>query len=510
MTNVAQLAELTLAHLRLSVWALCLGAAISIPLGVFASTRPRLERATLAIASVVQTIPGLALLAVMVPALAALSRVGLPIPSIGMLPAVLGLTLYSVLPMLRNTVVGLSEVSPAIKEAARGIGMTPRQQLVQVELPLAAPIIVAGVRTATVWTVGMATLATPVGGSGLGDLIFLGLQIRDHGAVLLGCLGSAALALSLDGLIRLAERGIRERRRGLSLGVAAIGGLLVLYTVGTPIAAALSSDGASEVRIGCKSFTEQHILGELLALEVRETGEEARVMRSLGSTVAFDALAAGEIDLYVDYTGTLYTQAMGRDRLPADRAAVLDEVRGWLAREHGIEVVARLGFENAYALAARRPADGGPRVTRLSELAPLAPSLSVGGDYELFGRGEWASVRETYGLTFREQRAMDPTLLYRAVADGQVDVIGAYTTDGRIDAFDLVVLEDDRGAIPPYDALLLASASFGATHPTVLEHLRRLDGAIDAERMRALNRAVDRDGRDVADVAREAQGGLDR
>src|SRR5690606_28438609 len=155
----------------------------------------------------------LALLAIMVPALASLSTLGLSVPSIGPLPAVLGLTLYSLLPMLRNTVVGLSEVDPRVLEAARGVGMSPSQQLRLIELPLAMPVIVAGVRTATVWTVGMATLATPVGASSLGDLIFAGLQTRDYTSVTAGCLGSAALALTLDGLIRSVERGVRTRRR---------------------------------------------------------------------------------------------------------------------------------------------------------------------------------------------------------------------------------------------------------------------------------------------------------
>ncbi len=496
-----RLLELSLAHLRLSLWALMLGAAISLPLGVLASRHEPLERAVLGVASVIQTIPGLALLAVMVPALASLGAIGLELPSIGALPAVLGLTLYSLLPILRNTVVGLREVDPAIKRAARGVGMTPRQQLLLVELPLAAPVIVAGLRTATVWTVGMATLATPVGAQSLGDLIFAGLQLRDHGAVLAGCLASAALALSLDALIRVAESGIRAGRRARWVPAASALGLLFGWALVSPLLHA--ADEAPSARIGAKPFTEQYILAELLAHRVAAaSGREPEVLHSLGSSVAFDALVAGDLDVYVEYTGTVWTASMGRDAVPDDREALYAQVRDWLDTEHGVVVLARLGFENAYALATRSAHDGGPGVTRIGQLAPLAPRLTIGGDYELFERGEWRSLTQTYGLAFEAQRTMDPSLLYEALGRGDVDVIGAYTTDGRVAAFDLVVLEDERGAIPPYDAIVIANGAFVARQPRVADALRALDGTIDDRAMRQMNRAVDVDGEEPRAVAR--------
>ncbi|MCB9593347.1 MAG: ABC transporter permease/substrate-binding protein [Sandaracinaceae bacterium] len=491
---------LALDHLRLSLWALLLGSAISLPLGVYAARRPRLERMVLGAASVIQTIPGLALLAIMVPALAWLGASGLPVPSIGPLPAVLGLTLYSLLPILRNTVVGLRGVDPAAKRAALGVGMTTTQSLRLVELPLATPTIVAGLRTATVWTVGMATLATPIGARSLGDLIFAGLQLRDHGAVLAGCLGSAALALVLDATIRAIESGARRRRPRQWAPAAALLATACAWAVLSPLAALGADDAAA--RIGAKPFTEQHVLAALVAERVEAAGATTETVGSLGSTVAFDALVAGDLDLYVEYTGTVWTASMHRDAVPADRERLYREVRDWLAAEHGVVIVARLGFENAYALATRSASNGGPGAATIGELAPLAPRLAVGGDYELFERGEWRSLESTYGLAFREQRAMDPTLLYDAVARGDVDVIGAYTTDGRVAAFDLVVLEDERGAIPPYDAILIANGDFAAREPAVIDALRALEGTIDDAAMREMNRAVDVDGAAPRDVAR--------
>jgi osmoprotectant transport system permease protein len=379
-------------------------------------------------------------------------------------------------------------------EAARGVGMTDLQQLRRVELPLALPVIVAGIRTATVWTVGMATLSTPVGATSLGNFIFSGLQTRNFAAVLVGSISAALLALTLDGLVLSLERGLRERRRGV-LG-AAIAAAIALYAyAGATLAGALHHHAQRPVAIGAKTFTEQYVLAELLARWIeREAGLPARISPSLGSTVAFDALRAGEIDLYVDYSGTLWTTVLHRDAPPPSRAAAIDEIRRVLREQDGIEVAAALGFENAYALAMREADAERLGVRTISDLAAIAGARAIGGDYEFFARPEWRALETTYGLRFREQRTMDPSLLYQAVASGGVDVISAYSTDGRIEALHLRVLEDDRHAIPPYDALVLTRRGLAQAEPGVAAALARLDGALDADRMRQLNRLVDQQG----------------
>jgi osmoprotectant transport system permease protein len=394
-------------------------------------------------------------------------------------------------------VVGLRGVDAAVLEAADGVGMTARQRLWRVELPLALPVIIAGVRTAAVWTVGMATLATPVGATGLGNYIFAGLQTRNVDAILVGCAAAAALALALDGLIQLLAAGVARRRRGLVAAAGlALAGLAIYAGAGLIRGAAA---GRADVVIGAKPFTEQYVLAEILAGRVGDaTGRSTAILPSLGSTVAFDALRAGDLDLYVDYSGTLWTTILGRTDRP-DRAALLAAVDGEL-RERGITVVGALGFENAYCLAMRR-ADAERRGIRsIADLARAAPDLRIGGDYEFFARAEWTALRATYGLRFAGQRTMDPSLMYQAAAAGDVDVISAYSTDGRIAAFDLVVLADDRGAIPPYDAVILAPADLSADLRAALQPLL---GAIDADAMRALNRAVDDQGRSPRAAARD-------
>jgi osmoprotectant transport system permease protein len=193
-------------HIRVSLAALALGLLVSFPLALVARNRPRLRGALLGFASIVQTVPGLALLALFYPlllALAALSAqwLGFSFSAFGFLPSVLALALYSMLPVLRNTITGLQGVDAAITEAAQGVGMTPRQSLLMVELPLALPVIMAGIRTAAVWVIGTATLSTPIGQTSLGNYIFAGLQTQNWVFVLFGCIAAAALALLVDGLL---------------------------------------------------------------------------------------------------------------------------------------------------------------------------------------------------------------------------------------------------------------------------------------------------------------------
>lgn len=490
--------ELGLAHLRLVLIALGFGVTLGVPLGVLAVRHKVWRRVALGGASLVQTIPGLALLAIMVPAFAATARfTGLRLPSIGVGPALVALVLYALLPIMRGVVVGVQGVDRATLEAARGVGMSPREQLLQVELPLALPSIVSGIRTATVWTVGMATLATPVGATSLGNLIFAGLQTRSPSDVALGCAAAAVLALLLDGLLANIEAGLRvearqsRRKRWLVSGLA-LAVVVVIASVGGNVGA---DQKAPSLRIGAKTFTEQFILAGILESTLNDFGR-TEVRASLGSSVVFDALASGDLDVYVEYTGTLWTTLLKRhDSVspPQMRA----ELERRLRSDYDVHLLAALGFENAYALLVR----GDESVQTISQLAP-ATERRFGGDYEFFARPEWVSLQARYGLAPLTKTTMDPSLLYDALRNREVDVIAGYTTDGRIDAFGLRVLSDDRNAIPPYDAVLLASGNFVRKHPRALLALQALEGKIDDAAMRSMNGAVDRDGLKPAAVAR--------
>jgi osmoprotectant transport system permease protein len=475
-------------HLQITLAALIVGVGLSVPLGLLAAWYRWLERPVVAVASVVQTVPGLAMLAAMVPLLAALG-----LPSIGPLPAFIGLVLYSALPVLQNTVAGIRGVDAASIEAARGLGMTRRQQLWRVELPLALPVILAGVRTATVWTVGAATLSTPVGATSLGNYIFAGLQTRNYTAIAVGCVAAATLALALDATVRVIAVLVEKRRAPVSVAIAIP--LAILAGI-----ASFVLRPEPPIAVGAKTFTEQYILAEVLARTIQEaTGERTIVRASLGSTVAFDALRNGDLDAYVDYTGTLWTTILDREP-PKDRRRQLDDLREALAAER-VVLVAALGFENTYALAMRSERAAALGVRGIGDLRAHG-ELSIGGDYEFFARPEWAAIRDHYALSFREQRSMDPSLMYEAARSGEVDVISAYSTDGRIAAYGLQVLDDGDHVIPPYDAVVLASEKLARRHAGAIEALGSLEGTIDASRMRELNRAVDEQGESPQAVAR--------
>src|SRR3954469_21898371 len=240
---LSHLADYLGSHLRVSIAALALGLAVSFPLALLARNRPSLRNLLLGFASVVQTVPGLALLALFYPLLLALAALtlrwfGLSFSAFGFLPAVLALALYSMLPVLRNTITGLNGVDASLIEAAKGVGMTPRQSLFQVELPLALPVMMAGIRTAAVWVIGTATLSTPIGQTSLGNYIFAGLQTQNWVFVLFGCLASAVLALLVDQLLALIESGLRHRSRfRAALGGIGIAALVAATLVPTMIRA---------------------------------------------------------------------------------------------------------------------------------------------------------------------------------------------------------------------------------------------------------------------------------
>ncbi len=485
----AQLPALLGGHLVLSASALVTGVALSVPLGMAASRSPRLGGTVLGTAGVIQTVPGLALLALMVAALGG---------TIGFLPAYLALALYSVLPILRNTVSGIAGVDPAVIEAAKGVGMTDRQRLFRVELPLAAPVMVAGIRTSAVWVVGTATLSTPVGAPSLGNYIFAGLQTRDSGSVVFGCVFAALLAIALDQLIRGAESAVRHRNRvrgalvGLGLVLLVGGGLSPLMLErGRPAGTGGPLAGV-HLTVGAKTFTEQYILARLLTRHLENQGARIERLENLGSTVLFDALSAGTVDLYVDYVGTLWTTILKRNA-PVGRVQMLAEVQSFLRDNHGIRVFAGLGFENAYAFAMTRERAEGMGARSIADLARLPAGLTIGGDPEFFARPEWRRVRDAYGLHGQATRGMDSTFMYGAVRDGEVDIITAYTTDARIDAFDLRLLRDPQQAFPPYDAVLLLSPR-AAQMPALAEALAPLADAIPTGLMRAANGRVDQHG----------------
>ncbi len=491
---IAMLPDRLAAHLGVSAAAIGLAILVSVPTVMLLVARPKLRGWVLAGAAVIQTVPALALLALFYPLLLAIGGItqrvaGFGIPALGLLPSLLALALYALLPLVRGGVDGLASVPPETLDAADGIGMTRQQRLIQVELPLAAPIVMGGLRVAAVWTIGAATLATTVGQKSLGDLIFAGLQIEDWALVVTGCLAAAFLAIITDMALWRIETGLAERAwgkclLGLGLLVALVSGVVGWYAAER----APQEAGQRPVVIGAKSFSEQYILAELVAEKLRAQGIPVTIRSGLGSVIAFRALAAGDIDVYVDYTGTLWDNALG-NKVPAPRGVMLNTLRRELPKQFKVEIAASLGFENAYALAMRRADADRLGVETLADLATAAPRLAMATDTEFQSRLEWRALQAAYGLKFKRLTSYTPTLMVRALTSGEADVITAFSSDGRIAADDLKLLTDPRAALPAYDAVLL----IGPRRPDLKARLAGLEGKIPVEAMREANWQVDRD-----------------
>jgi len=480
------LGEKLAAHVLLSASALALGIAVALPLAIWASRNAAVARVALGFASLVQTIPALALLALFFPVLLSLRAVfGEGLPTLGFLPALLALALYALLPILRNAVTARAEMDAGVLDAADAVGMTGWQKLRLVEAPLAAPYVMAGIRTAAVWTIGAATLSTTVGQPSLGDPIFAGLQTQDWSLVLAGCIASAGLALAADGLLALVERGLKTRRPGLAwTGAALIAlGLIAALVPGR------SGDARDTVVIGAKNFSEQYILARVIGDRLERAGYAITYREGLGSAVIHNALTSGEIDVYVDYSGTVWANEMKRTGTPP-RAAMLRQIAAWEAA-NGARMLGALGFENAYAFAMKSERAQAEGIASLGDLAAKGRGLVLGGDLEFFRRPEWRAVDGAYGPGALRQRNFAPTFMYDALASGEADVITAFSSDGRIAADRLVVLADPKGALPAYDAMLLVAPA-RANDRRFVGALTPLVGAIPVEAMREANFMVDR------------------
>jgi osmoprotectant transport system permease protein len=484
LAHLEELATLAGQHVLLVALSIAAAVAIGVPLGIVAARRPRLAAPLVGVANIVQTIPSLAMFGFLLP----VPLVG----GIGARAALVVLVLYALLPIVRSTIVGLTGVDRSVREAGVAMGMTDRQLLRQVELPLALPSIVAGIRVAAVVGVGSATIAAAIGAGGLGQYIYRGLSMVDTTVILAGAIPAAVLALLVDGGLlwlerRLSPRGRRRSPRAALTAAAAIAALLLAG------GAALTARSRTTIVVGSKNFTEQLVLGEIVAQAIeRDTGLTVRRQLNLGGTLICDrALRTGDVDVYVEYTGTALT-AIFRQPASTDREAVMQTVRQRYA-DGGLALLPPLGFDNTFAILVRGADARALGLKTIEDAARIAPRWRAGFGYEFQERPDgYRGLAKTYGLAFREPpQAMDLAITYRALASGQVDLIAGDATAGLIGRLDLVQLEDNRHYFPPYDAVPVARADTLLRYPQVRTTLQRLAGRISAVDMRAMNDAVD-------------------
>lgn len=503
--NRSEVFGLVLEHLYLVGLSTGIAVALGVPIGILVTRIRWLMKPVLGFANVMQTVPSLALFGFLIPLNVYLFGVRV-LGGIGAKTAIFALVLYGLLPIIRNTYIGISNVDPAIREAGRGMGMTTRQLLLQVEIPLSLGVIIAGIRVATVISVGTATIAAAIDAGGLGRYIFRGLRMNDNTLVLAGAVPAAVMALAADFLLGWVERLFgssvqRKPKRSKMLGAAVALALLIGVATAMVIG---SIKPSGQFVVGSKDFTEQLILGEILAERVEsKTGMPVTRRFDLGGNLAHQALVAGEIDAYAEYTGTAFTAILGHSRL-TDPKEVYSRVRQEYASKFGLEWMEPLGFNNTFAILVRSDDARRFHLKSISDVRGYAPKWRAGFGQDFMSRPDgYAGFARAYGLKFVQLREMDLSLTYRALAEKQVDLIAGNSTDGLIERLGLFQLTDDRHYFPPYDAVPVARGETLRRHPEIRDVFRSLKGLISVEEMRRLNFQVDAEHRAVKDVVKE-------
>jgi osmoprotectant transport system permease protein len=501
--NWGEMSTLMRQHLALVLISTLVAVLIGIPTGILLTRKQSLRGPVLGIANVLQTIPSLALFGFLIP---------LPfIGGIGARTAIVALVLYALLPIIRNTVTGILGVDQNVREAAVAMGMTDGQILWQVELPLAMTVILTGVRVAMVISVGVTTIAAAVGANGLGVYIFRGLRQYDNNLLLAGAVPAALMALAADFSLGLLEQrfSVDEKRRTSILQKLGLGAIALALALGgyqvwhASRSQSQTSAGGPRLVIASKDFTESALLAEILAQMVEARGVAVERQFELGGNLPHDALVAGRIDLYPEYTGTSYTAILHHPPI-TDSRAVYEQLKGEYAEKFHVEISPPLGFENTFAILVRGADARRLKLKTISQALPYAPGWRAGFGQDFMSRADgYPGFSRRYGLKFADQpREMDLSLTYIALASGKVDLIAGNSTDGRIAALDLVQLEDDRHYFPPYEAVYLVRNDSLARVPVLREVLAKLANAISTEEMRQLNYEVDANKRSQVEVVR--------
>ena len=501
--NWPELLVLTREHVFIVLLSTGLAVLIGLPLGILLTRIKSLQSPILGFANIMQTVPSLALFGLQIP---------IPfIGGIGARTAVIALALYALLPVIRNTVTGILGIDPKVREAATAMGMTGGQILRMVELPLAAPVILTGIRVAVVISVGVATVAAAVGAGGLGTYIFRGLRQNDNNLLIAGALASALLALLCDFVLGQIEKSYKvgERKTGRRTLTVVSAAVVLAALIGVSYFSNLKSEISDvtetptgerqRIVVGSKDFTESVILAEILAQMLEKQGVEVVRQFELGGNLAHEGLLSGEIDVYPEYTGTAYT-AILKKAPKTDPQAVYDETRAEYEQKFSLTLSPPLGFANDFAILVRGDVARKNNLKTISDAVPISRNWQAGFGQDFMSRADgYPGFSTAYGFNFaRQPREMDLSLTYRALQSGELDLIAGNSTDGLIAAVDLFQLEDDRRYFPPYQAVFVVRSPKAETLAAVFA---RLANAISTDDMRKLNYDVDGNKRTPKEVA---------
>ncbi len=497
--------SMVLDHLTLVLASLVLAIALGIPLGLLVYLRPKLGKVVLRVVDLIQTTPALALLGIIMVFMGA-----------GKPTAMVGLALYSLLPIVRNVSLGLSQVSPHLKEAAAGMGMTPAYSLLHVELPLAMPMLFTGVRIAVANAIGTAVFAATVSGGGIGNIINSGIRQQNMELILSGTLALMGMALVLDLLMGLAEHWIGNPSHKKLPRWASLGGGIALAAVSVGLVGLMllppNTSGTLVLYDG--DYTEVKLMHSMVKQLVEDrTDLKVTIRDPMTQVNNYKELRGSDpsCDLMFSYDGTILTTFLGQDVTDVPQGETLyDYVNQLVGERDGLRMLGKVGLNNTYAMGVTQEVADKYGVKTISDLVPVASQLVLGGEHEFFtaeGSMKYQPFVDFYGLNFKSSVPVDVSLKYTAVENGDFDVMVVYATDGLNKRANLTILEDDRSFFPEYNGVYLVREDlfedFAELAPNLEETLELLTGHVDNEAMVALTYAVDVERQGVEQTAHD-------
>ena len=482
-------------HLFIVLAASLLSIAVGLPLGIWAYVSKTARPVILRVVDLLQTIPSLALLGIIMVVL-----------DPGKLTVIIGITLYSLLPIVRNTCLGLQEVDPGVKEAARGMGMSKPYRVLMVEFPLAFPTVFTGIRIAVVNAIGTAVFAAFVGGGGLGGVITQAIRIKDMGGILAATGVLMVIAVVLDLIMGWFETQMRRSRGGSRKMWVPVAALLLAFCLLLPYGRGSTGD----ILLYDGDYSETQLMHHMVKMLVEDRTDLTVTIQDQMSQVNNFKSMTGDghtCDLMISYDGTLLTTFFGQDTTDVPSGiSIYDYVSGVARDEYGMVLLDQLGFDNTYAIGVPESLAEQYGLETISDLVPVADQLVFGAEQEFFtleGSMKYNPFVEAYGLRFKEATPVDMGLKYAAIENGSFDVSVVYATDGLNRKVGLKILEDDKSFFPDYNGAFLVRQDLLDQYPELAEILNLLAGKIPTEQMAELTYQVDVMGRTVDEVAHE-------
>lgn len=481
-------------HLEISIFAIIIAILCGGLIGVLISEFQKSAKPTLSMINFLYTIPSISMLGFLI-----------PFSGVGNITAIIALTVYALLPMVRNTYTGLTQVDDAIVEAAKGLGSTRMQILMKIKLPLALPVIMSGIRSMVTMTIALAGIASFIGAGGLGVAIYRGITTNNAAMTILGSLCIAILALVLDFLLGFIEKRIQRHHKKDKKKYKILYIISILVCCGISISMILQTKTEKILRIATKPMTEQYILGEMLDLLIeKETDLQIELTQGVGGGTSNiqPAMENGEFDLYPEYTGTAWNTVLKEEGIYNED--LFTSLQQRYEDELSMEWVGMYGFNNTYGIVVRKEIADQYNLETYSDLQSVANQLTFGAEYDFFEREDgYDALCETYDLQFKDTMDMDIGLKYQAIQQGKIDVMIIFTTDGQLASSDVKVLKDDKQFFPSYLCGNVIRSEVLEDYPELNSIFEKVTGIITDQDMAEMNYAVETEGKEPRDVAKE-------